>query len=106
MGLSLFVLANIVLFTALIWWNAASLDRMDRERRRAERRLGVQYTASLALAGSPRLDDAVPELLRGDLREPGLVKWAPVAGRPAGRRAPLRRPVARPVVRGRRNSWP
>ena len=64
MGLSLFVLANIVLFTALIWWNAASLDRMDRERRRAERRLEVQYTASLALAGSPRLDDAVPALLR------------------------------------------
>jgi PAS domain S-box-containing protein len=28
-GMSLFVLANIVLFTALIWWNAASLDRMD-----------------------------------------------------------------------------
>ena len=64
MGMSLFVLANIVLFTALIWWNAASLDRMDRERRRAERRLEVQYTASLALAGSPRLDDAVPALLR------------------------------------------
>ena len=64
MGMSLFVLANIVLFTALIWWNAASLERMDRERRRAERRLEVQYTASLALAGSPRLDDAVPALLR------------------------------------------
>ena len=28
-GMSLFVLANVVLFTALIWWNAASLDRMD-----------------------------------------------------------------------------
>ena len=26
MGLSLFVLANIVIFTALIWWNAASLE--------------------------------------------------------------------------------
>ena len=64
MAMSLFVLANIVLFTALIWWNAASLERMDRERRRAERRLEVQYTASLALAGSPRLDDAVPALLR------------------------------------------
>ena len=36
MGLSLFVVANIVIFTALIWWNAASLERMDRERRRAE----------------------------------------------------------------------
>ncbi len=64
MGMSLFVLANTLLFTALIWWNAASLERMDRERGRAERRLEVQYSASLALAGSPRLDDAVPELLR------------------------------------------
>ena len=36
MGLSLFVVANIVILTALIWWNAASLERMDRERRRAE----------------------------------------------------------------------
>jgi two-component system sensor histidine kinase/response regulator len=35
-GLSLFVVANIVIFTALIWWNAASLERMDRERGRAE----------------------------------------------------------------------
>src|SRR5207342_533433 len=63
-GLSLFVLANIVLFAAMIWLNAASLDRMDRGRRRAERRLKVQYTASLALAGSPRIEDALPALLR------------------------------------------
>src|SRR5262245_7508818 len=63
MGLSLFVVANIVIFTALIWWNAASLDRMDRERRRAERRLGVQYTASRVLAESPQLADAVPKVL-------------------------------------------
>jgi PAS domain S-box-containing protein len=61
---SLFVLANIVIFTALIWWNAAALGRTDRGRRRAERRLDVQYSASLALSGSPRLDDAVPALLR------------------------------------------
>ncbi len=47
-----------------IWWNAASLDRMDRERRRAERRLGVQYTATRVLAESPRLDDAVPRILQ------------------------------------------
>jgi two-component system, sensor histidine kinase and response regulator len=64
LGLSLFVLANIVIFTALIWWNAASLDRMDGERRRAERRLGVQYTATRVLAESPRLDDAVPRMLQ------------------------------------------
>jgi hypothetical protein len=64
MGLSLFVVANIVSFTGLIWWNAASLDRTDRERRNAERRLGVQDTASRVLAASPRLGDAVPEILK------------------------------------------
>src|SRR5262249_10297095 len=53
MGLSLFVVANIVILTSLVWWNAASLDRMDRERRRAERRLGVQYAATRVLAESP-----------------------------------------------------
>ncbi|AMV38421.1 response regulator [Planctomyces sp. SH-PL62] len=63
-GMSLFVLGNIVLFTSLIWWNAASLEHMDRERARAERRLKLQYTASLALTGSPRLDDAMFDLLR------------------------------------------
>jgi PAS domain S-box-containing protein len=36
MALSLFVLTNIIILTALIWWNAASLNRMDRGRRRAE----------------------------------------------------------------------
>ena len=50
MGLSLFVLSNIVILTVLIWWNAASLNRMDRGRRRAERRLGIQYTATRVLA--------------------------------------------------------
>ncbi|MGE3820793.1 MAG: PAS domain S-box protein, partial [Isosphaeraceae bacterium] len=64
MGLSLYVLSNIVIFTVLIWWNAASLNRMDRKRRRAERRLGVQYTATRVLAESPRLEDALPQVLR------------------------------------------
>ena len=95
MGLSLFVLANIVIFTALIWWNAASLDRMDRERRRAERRLAAQYTATRVLAESPRLADAVPGDPPGGLREPGLGGRGHVAGGPAGRRAALQRPVAR-----------
>ncbi len=36
MGLSLFVVTNVVIFTALVWWNAAALDRMDRKRREAE----------------------------------------------------------------------
>jgi PAS domain S-box-containing protein len=64
MGLSLFVVANIVVFTALIWWNAGSLEGIDGERRRAERRLGVQYTVSRVLAESPRLADAAPKILQ------------------------------------------
>ena len=63
MGLSLFVLANIVIFTALVWWNAASLDRMDRKRGRAERRLAIQYEATRSLAESERLEDAVHGVL-------------------------------------------
>jgi PAS domain S-box-containing protein len=63
-GLSVFVLANILIFTVLIWWSAASLDRTDRQRRRAERRLSVQYTATRVLAESPRLADAVPQILQ------------------------------------------
>ncbi|HKI18003.1 MAG TPA: histidine kinase dimerization/phospho-acceptor domain-containing protein, partial [Isosphaeraceae bacterium] len=35
-GLSLVVVTNIVIFTALVWWNAAALDRMDRKRTQAE----------------------------------------------------------------------
>jgi PAS domain S-box-containing protein len=64
MGLSMFVVTNIVLLTVLVWWNAAWLDRMDRERRRAERRLQVQHAATRCLAESPRLEDAVQGVLQ------------------------------------------
>jgi PAS domain S-box-containing protein len=64
LGLSLFVLATVVTFTALIWWTAASLDRADRDRWRAERRLAAQYTATQVLAESPRPADAVPAILQ------------------------------------------
>ena len=64
MALSLFVLTNIVVLTVLIWWNAASLNRMDRGRRRADRRLGIQHTATRVLAESPGLDDAVLGILQ------------------------------------------
>ncbi|MDP2206699.1 MAG: ATP-binding protein, partial [Alphaproteobacteria bacterium] len=37
---SLFVLSNIVIFTALAWWNAASLEESDRRRCGAEAALG------------------------------------------------------------------
>jgi signal transduction histidine kinase/DNA-binding response OmpR family regulator len=35
-GLSLFVVAIILILTTLVWWNAAALDRADQKRRRAE----------------------------------------------------------------------
>src|SRR5207244_3278048 len=38
-GLSFFVVCTIVILTALIWWNATSLSRLDLERRRAEAEL-------------------------------------------------------------------
>ena len=64
MGLSLFVVVNIVILTAMVWWNAAWIDRMDRHRRRAERRVGVQLAATRVLAESPRLEDAVRGVLQ------------------------------------------
>ncbi len=64
MGHSLFVVTNIVIFTALIWFNAAALDRTDRKRRRAERRLGIEQTATRVLADSPEFDDAMRRILQ------------------------------------------
>ena len=101
MGLSLFVVANIVILTALVWWNAASLDRMDRDRRRAERRLGVQYAATRVLAESPRLEDAVHGVLQAICDGLGWTAGVDVVGRPAGRRAALRGRLALAVGAGR-----
>ena len=63
-GLTLFVSANVVLFATVIWWAAATLERTDRARRDAERRLAVQHTVSGVLAANPPPGDAVPDLLR------------------------------------------
>ena len=104
--MSLFALANVVLFTALIWWNAASLGRMDRGRRRAARRLDVQYSASQALSGSPRLDDAVPALLRAICDSLG---WSVGALWRVDPQADVLRLAAMwhsPSSRPGRNSWP
>ncbi|HTJ00522.1 MAG TPA: PAS domain S-box protein [Dongiaceae bacterium] len=38
-GLAVFALANVMLFGALAWYNAAALDRLDRDRGRAEAQL-------------------------------------------------------------------
>ncbi|MHB1837571.1 MAG: histidine kinase dimerization/phospho-acceptor domain-containing protein, partial [Solirubrobacteraceae bacterium] len=63
MGLSLYVVANIVVFTALIWWNAASLERSDRARQRAARRLAIQLATTRALADAAKLDEAARGVL-------------------------------------------
>ena len=51
-GLSLFTLLNISAFALLIWWNAASLSRVDAERRRSEEQLQEQYHLIAATAHS------------------------------------------------------
>ena len=51
-GLSLFTLLNISAFAVLIWWNAASLSRVDAERRRSEEQLQEQYRLTAATAHS------------------------------------------------------
>lgn len=51
-GLSLFTLLNILAFALLVWWNAASLSRVDAERRRSEEQLQEQYHLTAATAQS------------------------------------------------------
>jgi len=45
-GTAVFVLLILLLLVILIWWTAVSLDRTDRERRQAERRLDVLFRVS------------------------------------------------------------
>ncbi len=51
-GLSLFTVLNILAFALLIWWNAASLSRVDAERRRSEEQLQEQYRLTAETAQS------------------------------------------------------
>jgi signal transduction histidine kinase/DNA-binding response OmpR family regulator/HPt (histidine-containing phosphotransfer) domain-containing protein len=51
-GFSLFTLLNILAFALLIWWNAASLSRVDAERRHSEEQLQEQYRLTAATAQS------------------------------------------------------
>ena len=66
-----FEVAAVIVSAVVIWWNAVSLDRADRRRRRAERRLTAQYTVSRVLAESPRPAEAVPLLLQEVCRSVG-----------------------------------
>jgi signal transduction histidine kinase/CheY-like chemotaxis protein len=62
--LPLLVVLMIILFSSLIWWSAASLNRTDAQRRRAERRLAAQFTATQVLAESPGPADAIAKILQ------------------------------------------
>jgi two-component system, sensor histidine kinase and response regulator len=65
-GLSLFVIANVVIFTLLIWWAGASLNRTDRERRKAEKHVAQQalearlvHQAATMAAETDRFEEAL-----------------------------------------------
>lgn len=63
-GLALFVVANTLVFAAVIWFNARALYREDIKRKRAERRLAIQYIAAQVLQESATLSEALPKILR------------------------------------------
>ncbi|HYG23261.1 MAG TPA: ATP-binding protein [Verrucomicrobiae bacterium] len=63
-GTSLFVVANIVLFALLIWWNSRMLFAAEQERTRAERRLAVQYGVTRILAEATDVSAAMQSIVR------------------------------------------
>ena len=64
LAISIFAVANVLIFTTLIWWNAKLLFVADLERVRTERRLAAQHNATRVLAESSGLEVAVPRLLQ------------------------------------------
>ena len=77
-GLSIFAVANIVIFSALIWWNAKLLFLADLERARAEQRRAVQHNATRVLVEASDLREATPRLLQTiceTLRWQGAALW-------------------------------
>jgi PAS domain S-box-containing protein len=63
-GTALFAASTSLVFALLIWWNAQSLLKADLERKRAERRLAVQYTVTRVLAETATLADAFSKILQ------------------------------------------
>jgi signal transduction histidine kinase len=62
-GVSLFAISIIIIFTALIWWNARLLFKADLERTRTEKHLAVQYKSTRALAEAGDLPQAFSRIL-------------------------------------------
>jgi signal transduction histidine kinase len=63
-AISIFAVANIFIFTALVWWNAKLLYKSDLERIRTERRVLAQHSATRVLAESSKLSEAAPAVLQ------------------------------------------
>jgi signal transduction histidine kinase/CheY-like chemotaxis protein/HPt (histidine-containing phosphotransfer) domain-containing protein len=64
LGLAMAVVANIVVFGALIAITAGSLDRADRRRKVGERRLATQYATTRILIESRTVEEAMPRILQ------------------------------------------
>jgi signal transduction histidine kinase len=62
-GVSMFAVSMILIFTALIWWNARLLFNADLKRMRSERQLAVQYKSTRALAEAGDLSQAFSRIL-------------------------------------------
>lgn len=56
-GFALFATSTMIIFVGLIWWNALSLDRTDRERKQAERGLRLNAAALEAAANGIIITD-------------------------------------------------
>lgn len=63
-GVALFAVANVVVFAALVWWNARLLHRSDSERERAQTRLKLQYATTHVLSSSGNPREAIGGVLR------------------------------------------
>jgi signal transduction histidine kinase/CheY-like chemotaxis protein/HPt (histidine-containing phosphotransfer) domain-containing protein len=64
LGLAMAVVANIIIFGALIAITAGSLDRADRRRKAGERRLATQYATTRILIESRTVEEAMPRILQ------------------------------------------
>ena len=72
-GLSLFVVASVMIFSTLIWWNSKLLDRIDVERHSAEDDLRRAYTQT------EQLLSAITSILIGITPEGKVTYWNGVA---------------------------
>ena len=106
MGLSLSVVANIVILSAFVWWNAVSLTGWTAIGAGRSVAWGCSTRRRGVLAESPRLEDAVLGVLQavcdGLGWTAGSMWWV---DRQSGRSA-VRGPLARAVARWSRNSRP